>query len=426
MGLLHIGMDDTDSREGMCTTYLGALLAGELSRLGEVVELKLVRLNPNIPWKTRGNASVAITLETGRGEEAREAVLAAVERYSVMADPNTNPGVVFLEGEVPGELDRFYRTVLHRVVSLRKARTLAEVHSAEVHGYKNGRGMVGALAAVGARLGEGERTYEIIAYRARENWGKERRVGEASVHAMDARTYPRTFNNIDPSSGRILITPRSPCPILFGIRGFDPVVLAEAYRMVEAGEEVERSALYITNQGTDAHLERVGSIAEARPYSSVVLKGTVAQRPRVMEGGHVLFPLTDGRDIIDCAAYEPTRDFRWAVGALAPGDEVEVYGEVTVGRRTINLERLRVLRLAPLVAVENPPCPQCGRRMESAGKGQGFRCRRCKTGAWEKVRVGLPRSLEEGFYQVPTGAMRHLTRPLRLGSSPPTSQEAKW
>lgn len=415
MGLLHIGMDDTDSREGMCTTYLGALLAVELSRFGEVVGLKLVRLNPNIPWKTRGNASVAITLETGKGAEVRGTVLQAVERYSVFTDPNTNPGVVFLEGEVPSEMDEFYRRALHRVVSPKAAMALAEEHSAEVHGYKNGRGVVGALAAVGARLGEGERTYEIIAYRMRGNWGKERRVGAASVRAMDARTCPRTFNNIDHSSGRILITPRSPCPILFGIRGVDPATLVEAYAMVEAGEEVERSAIYLTNQGTDAHLEMVGSIAEAKPYSSVILRGIVVQKPRAMEGGHVLFPLTDGRDLIDCAAYEPTRDFRWAVAALMPGDEVEVYGEVKVRRRTINLERLRVLRLAPLEIEVNPACPRCGRRMESAGKGQGFRCRRCRTNAEEKVKVNLPRGLGEGFYQVPTGAMRHLTRPLVLG-----------
>jgi tRNA(Ile2) C34 agmatinyltransferase TiaS len=34
-----IGIDDTDSREGMCTTYLGALLMEELRQYGSIMEL---------------------------------------------------------------------------------------------------------------------------------------------------------------------------------------------------------------------------------------------------------------------------------------------------------------------------------------------------------------------------------------------------
>ncbi|MCG7852937.1 MAG: tRNA(Ile2) 2-agmatinylcytidine synthetase, partial [Methanosarcinaceae archaeon] len=55
-----IGIDDTDSREGMCTTYLGAVLLDELTVYGTVVGYPLlIRLNPTIPYKTRGNASIA-------------------------------------------------------------------------------------------------------------------------------------------------------------------------------------------------------------------------------------------------------------------------------------------------------------------------------------------------------------------------------
>ncbi len=47
-----IGIDDTDSSEGMCTTYLGALLLDELQAYGTVEALPLlVRLNPTIPIK---------------------------------------------------------------------------------------------------------------------------------------------------------------------------------------------------------------------------------------------------------------------------------------------------------------------------------------------------------------------------------------
>ena len=55
--LLHIGLDDTDSPEGGCTTYIGARLVEELDALGVRFTdyPNLLRLNPNVPWKTRGN-----------------------------------------------------------------------------------------------------------------------------------------------------------------------------------------------------------------------------------------------------------------------------------------------------------------------------------------------------------------------------------
>jgi tRNA(Ile2)-agmatinylcytidine synthase len=180
--------------------------------------------------------------------------------------------------------------------------------------------------------------------------------------------------------------------------------------MVES-ETPERELLYRTNQATDAHLQRVGSIAEVEPYSSVILEGRVAARPWFTKGGHLFFSITDGMDTMDCAAYEPTKGFRFTVEKLLPGDEVRVYGGVR-DNGTVNLERLDVLHLAEIVEEQNPLCDSCGKRMESAGAGQGFRCRRCRTKKISKVKVRVERDIREGAYQVPPGAMRHLTKPL--------------
>jgi len=52
--MFRIGIDDTDSPAGMCTTYLAAVLIRRLHRAGvRVIEARLVRLNPNVPEKTR-------------------------------------------------------------------------------------------------------------------------------------------------------------------------------------------------------------------------------------------------------------------------------------------------------------------------------------------------------------------------------------
>ena len=62
-----IGIDDTDSPQGMCTTYLGAILARRLIREHmRVREARLVRLNPNVTFKTRGNAAVALNVAGDR------------------------------------------------------------------------------------------------------------------------------------------------------------------------------------------------------------------------------------------------------------------------------------------------------------------------------------------------------------------------
>ena len=84
--------------------------------------------------------------------------------------------------------------------------------------------------------------------------GTKRRVDEASIFEMEKLTAPYTFNNVDAEKGRVIITPRGPDPILFGIRGETPEVVKKAYEIVKPLEPVERWVIFRSNQGTDAHL----------------------------------------------------------------------------------------------------------------------------------------------------------------------------
>ncbi|RMF91328.1 MAG: DUF1743 domain-containing protein [Methanobacteriota archaeon] len=406
---LRIGIDDTDSKKGMCTTYLGAVLRDRLRSFAKVLELRLVRLNPNIPWKTRGNGAVALTVETGDYDRAVSETLEVVEDLAALDVEGTNPGVVIAKGDVPSELTSFYYNALHGVVTIEDAAALAEKHGCELHMFKEGRGIIGGLAAIGADLTD--HTYEVIAYRTPEYWGRPRHVDPSSVYEMDRATRPATYNNVDPETGRILVTPRSPCPVLYGIRGTDREVLIRAMKMIRAGEPVERWALYKTNQGTDAHLKPC-AIEEIEPYSSVIIRGVVSEAPRVIEGGHVIFSIAEGGCSVDCAAYEPTGGFREVVKRLCPGDVVRAYGGVTKENKTVNLEKLEVLDVKELFKLKNPVCPKCGKTMKSAGKGQGFRCRGCGTKAEAKEPVQIERDLKPGLYCVPERAMRHLSRPV--------------
>jgi tRNA(Ile2)-agmatinylcytidine synthase len=406
--MITIGIDDTDSEEGLCTTYLAAVMMERLASIGEIKGLpRLVRLNPCVQFKTRGNAAIAISLETDRPEEAKLVALKALMELSDFSGPNTNPGLVVAE-KVPSELSHFYRRALDEILEVREAEEIIERHGLWSRSFKNRRGLIGALAAMGAEFPD--ETYELLAYRVPERWGTPREIDEESIWRADELTYPGTWDTVDHHNRKVVFAPHSKDPVLFGIRGQDPESILSALKTIRS-EPPERMVIYKTNQGTDVHINEGGisSVVENRSYR---LRGVVAKEAQAIEGGHLFFPLEaeDGGGSIKCAAFEPTKNFRDLVRALLPGDVIEVYGAVK--KRTLNIEKMEVVALAKRRAQEAPICPSCHRRMKSAGRGQGYRCRRCGTKAEGKVEVPLPREIEPGFYEVPPCARRHLSKPL--------------
>jgi tRNA(Ile2)-agmatinylcytidine synthase len=392
-----------------------------------VERLCLVRLNPAVPYKTRGNAALAVHTDVSAGRAfdlASEAVAGAAETD----DPDTNPGVVVAGGDpeaVPDAVAAFSRRAVREEVEPAEARALADESGYRREGWKLGRGVVGALAAVGAwRAWETDDefdgpTYEVIAYREPERWGTPREVDRESVFEAARTEYPTVWDTVDRVEGEAVCVPHTPGPVLHGIRGDDP----EACRRVSTAircEPVERRETFTTNQGTDAHLRdgHVGTVQEARAYR---LDGVVDSAPETRRGGHVFVDLADGEAGLRCAAFEPTKRFRDRVRALRVGDRLTVCGEVSDG--TLKLEKFAVRELVITERV-TPTCPDCGRRMSSAGRNQGYRCRDCGTDADGKVDRPVERHLEEGWYEVPPVARRHVAKPLvRGGFDAPTHPE---
>jgi len=403
---MFIGIDDTDSERGLCTTYLAAVLMERLRPYGKIIGLpRLIRLNPCARFKTRGNAALAFALESDRPQRVREIALKAVLELSDFSGANTNPGLVIADDVTP-RMTAFYRRAVTQILQIDDARALLDDEGIWYRGFKKGRGLIGALAAIGADLSDF--TYELIAYRQRQRWGTPRSIEADTVWNADALTYPGTWDTVDHFNKRIVFAPHSGDPVLFGIRGSDPEAIEEAFQTIKS-EPWERRVLYKTNQGTDAHILE-GEIHDVCDSQSYRLRGFVDRSPEAIEGGHIFFTLQNGKGQIKCAAFEPTKNFRSIVKQLMPGDELEVWGAVR--DKTLNLEKMNILRLAEQVVLVAPICPQCKRRMESAGKGQGYRCRRCKTTALGRERRPLIRDLEKGFYEVPPCARRHLSKPL--------------
>jgi tRNA(Ile2)-agmatinylcytidine synthase len=420
---MHIGLDDTDSTRKGCTTHVAALLVEKLEKLNvKFLDYpNLIRLNPNVPWKTRGNGALCLRIEHEEGieDQIKEVAISLVEEHADLSFKGTDPGIVFFrKTEIPEEVKTFAKKAITGVVTLREAVKLVKKFEGEALGFNTCRGIIGALAAVGETL-EGDHTYELIAYRVPENCGLQRKVDEASIFEMDELTRPYTFNNVDLEKGRVIITPRGSDPILFGIRGETPEIVKKAYALVKPLEPVERWVVFRTNQGTDAHLKRVVALNQIEPYNSVIANGVVSRSPRIIPLRHVIFSIKDESGEVDCAAYEPTGDLRKVARELIIGDSVEAIGAVrkpsATKPLTINLEKINILALAPKMVYQNPACPTCSKRLESMGKGKGFRCKKCgaRFDDVEKMQVTVARELKAGLYVTSTRSQRHLTKPLR-------------
>ncbi len=427
--VLWVGVDDTDSLRGMCTTFLATEFVRELTRDLDLIGYpRLVRLNPNIPWKTRGNGAIAMAVGKGRGqpvaagridgrevrifprgdaggepESALRRLAPLVERWSDLTQEGTDPGLVVLSRKPPPSL---YWHAVRGIVARTEAAEAIRARGVS-RSWKGGRGIIGASAACAWR--PRDRTWEVLAYREPDRWGTPRDVDAESVRSMD-RGFSSTFNNYDFENERVVIAPHTPCPVLLGIRGDCSEDLLRALREIR-GEAAERWLVFLTNQGTDDH---VGPDPVPSPWTAGRFRGAVSHEPRTLPGGHVVFGL-NGWDV---TVYEPAKQFRHVARGLVPGDSVEVIGSVRQEPRTVNAEKIHVVALARVrMKTSNPRCPKCGDRTKSMGSGAPFRCPRCRTRV-DRADAGyrvVHRDLRPGWYEPPAGSRRHLSKPLKRG-----------
>jgi tRNA(Ile2)-agmatinylcytidine synthase len=401
-----IGIDDTDSPQGMCTTYLGAVLVRRLIHEHmRVREARLVRLNPNVTWKTRGNAAVMLDVE-GHPDRAFELTCSLIEELADLSCENTNPGVVVAAQKFD---PAFYQKAVTDFCTVEEAVSILDAAGARYRGWKNQRGLIGATAAISSELAD--RTSEILVYRVPENFGAPRKVDRSSLFAAEVATFPHTWDTVDIVNDVVVCVPHTPDPVLFGIRGESPQWVMAARQIVES-EKPGIEQIWVTNQGTDAHL-LPGKTGHLNDMLSYCVPGTVTNVPVTKEGGHVSFILKDGEFAVRCMAYEPTKNFRYIVRQLMPGDRVIAVGSFKKG--SINLEKIRIISIAHPKIIRPPLCTACNKRMTSDGKGKGYKCKKCNARAEAPDVEDISRTLQPGWYEVPPTARRHLAKPLCRG-----------
>ncbi|MEM1995309.1 MAG: tRNA(Ile)(2)-agmatinylcytidine synthase [Nitrososphaerales archaeon] len=414
--LVHIGIDDTDSKMGGCTTYTATEAVRQLliSKLAIFKDYpKIIRLNPNIPWKTRGNAAVALTLETDEPKAVFETVCRAVEEN--LTAHLDSAATLILDHNLE-QLRDYAQRALYTVVKMSEARALCKKLCTYTKLWGRGSGLKGALAAIGNDLSRGDYTYELLAYRRREYWGKPRLIDPQSVYDLDKHLNGLLFNNYDPETRRILITPHGPDPVYFGIRGESTEALLKALSILKPQQPVDRWMIFRTNQGTAQHLQTKLNPNALKAYESGYIQGVVASRAVIGKGGHLYIHISTNSTKIKCAVYEPTGPFRKLFQQLVEGDFVEVAGGVRRATakhpKVLNVEYLKIIKLKKILQPVKPLCGSCGIRMKSKGREGYFKCRRCGSKKKATEFAEATRNLKEGVYIPPPRAHRHLTKPI--------------
>src|ERR671922_161820 len=139
MQTLHVAFDDTDSRGGRCTTHLAFKVAEHLKKKmgAELIDYPLlVRLNPNIPWKTRGNGALCLRAKVQDVNKVIDYVRQAVEEGSAIGR-GANPGVAFSESDqIHTKLQEFSALAMCDVISRQMAEKVAK--AAGIHYFTFG------------------------------------------------------------------------------------------------------------------------------------------------------------------------------------------------------------------------------------------------------------------------------------------------
>ena len=417
--VLNVGFDDTDSPKGMCTTFLAYKMVDLLKK--QKIEFldfpRLIRFNPNIPWKTRGNGAVSMKIKTKNPTKIKNKIKNLVSKYSDTKN-GANPGLVFFESDIiPSEFTKFSKLALWQLINRNNAKKFAKKNNLEIYYQGNGQGLIGAIGAIGYNFVD--HTLELLSYRKKPKFGKERKISTESVKNMQEKTSPNTFNSFDTKKGRILITPHGPDPVFYGVRGENVDTLVYATKILKTNEKLDGYMIFKSNQGTGDHLKNELTFENMKPYASGKITGIVSNNPKIVKGGHVFFKIISNNHEFWCAVYKPT-GMAIVASKLLKGDKICVGGGVRKASknypRIINLEFVDIVSLVKNISMSNPECKKCNKKMKSKGQNQEFQCVNCGKRASKKIPVEISRAIKKQLYLPKISAHRHLSRPLqRIG-----------
>jgi len=382
--MVWLGLDDTDSLEGGCTTEMFCKLLKRMKI--PYRDARLVRLWPFAEKRTRGNASVGAELLCSF-DEASALIDEQWDWLLQRCEEGSEPVLILCE--IQPKEEHYWNTVRGHVES-------NQLHLEINHKtWGTGNGIIGAVAAVSWK-GQDDHTWENTVYRKASNIGTKREI-PSNLAELDHK-FPGTFLNRDPRQNKGLIAPRSPCPVLLAIRAETAEQAESAWAWLSQQEGIEgfqESMLWRTNQACDDHI-----------ISSV--KARVLSNPIIKERGHCIVDTNEGKVI----AFAEGGAVNKLLQKCIEGDEIEFIG--LFHKDIYYLERLALLKPALRKAMR--PICECGTRMKSKGKRQFLKCPKCAN-TTEQQWIG--QAIEPvDWAEPPADRRRHLAAPLSRINNP--------
>ena len=389
-----IGLDDTDSLAGGCTTSTFYDLLLSLEDVATVMDIRLVRLWPFAPRRTRGNAAVCARLEVEQTTRFFDTIKTfwvqnilplkgnvQDSHHSTRMQHPADPGLVVFAEQPQEEL--YFKGVRQEV-------KLDELPIGVLS--LGGHGRIGATCAVAWRAKVS--SWEAIAYRELHAKGK-RMICLDTLQSISKLT--EVFLAVHSKNKQQLVAPKGKSPVLFGIRGTTPQCVEHACLQLMNAENTEESRghlIFETNQATNDHIEQTKTFA----IQSIQL-----------DKGHVHISSDCHQELV---IHHESGEMNRIAKQLVEGDVIVVRGLNDLSN-VLHVENMKISRLVPR-RKGRPKCTSCDRTMKSMGKGQGIRCPICKQKQADRYTSFTPNIPLQVWMEPPDDQRRHLTKPLNL------------
>ncbi len=382
--MVIVSLDSFDAPRAGCTTHVASLLILHLESKGfKLLDYpNLVRLNPVVPWKTRGNAAVSFEV-SGNELEVYESAKEFLIEYS---SELSNRGALFVTSEKP-PLEFYFKSVkevTHPEVALEYAR-----RAGQFYGHKGS--LIGAIAAAAAEK-KLLPNFELIAYRS--SFKLKRRCDFAPFYdELALSLYPYVHE-----SGSDVVCPRGSDPVLYGLRGRNPSLLISLAKLIRS-DDVSFYAIFRTNQHSITSLEKSEMyVYDFKSLDAYLRTDQISERNRdfVLE--------IDGGVIV----YEET-GLKKLFNMLKSGNS-RLDCEISVLYKP-GLKSLASIKIRKAVSVryKAPRCPKCGGSMVSKGKNTLLRrCKKCGYEAYEPRKMSISLYIENQFITPTEGRKLHL------------------
>ena len=405
----YIGLDDTDHIEMGCTTIQIYNYLNFIKKNIDIIveELRLVRLWPFASRRTRGNAALSSIIVVPQADNELflqlsknwfNSLLIEVSQYP-SADISASPALIISQSKLPVHI---YHDTVSGHVDIENRIIEIKNFDCTIFSTDDKFGLIGASAAIAWTPNEAS-TWELISWRDDSMIGKPRILDISKINNLDS-IHPNTFMNRDPTKNKGLIAPRTPCPVLYGIRGNSPIDVEKAHIWLQSEQRYEQCIdfkIFRTNQLSDDHV--------------IPSWGSITSKSTTVQGAHSFISVYSEKKNLTLIAFQEGGPVNTLLRYLMPGDIVCWTGLCSPKDHSIHLEKLLLFDPVPRIS-HRPIC--CSKSMKSTGNNQILKCIKCGCKS-DKYWISKKRNILDfkninGWTEPSPSNRRHLSKPLEF------------